>query len=164
MNVEVFQHKARRKKINLSCTLEQMKQLAKGPNSVKKCIEPWPGPAACPVNFYQAYGLFIWSMAISIQRRAGGYKGVTIVHSKKSEPSQPQLVGWYERRPLHDPNMVFSYWSKKKATMFGGKTIILSWYTGCCSQPLLSEHRCVWPLKVLLSCYWAFSGFVARLL
>ena len=33
--------------------------------------------------------------------------------------------------------------------------------TGCCSQPLPSEHRCVCPLKVLLSCYWAFSGFMA---
>ena len=27
-----------------------------------------------------------------------------IVHSKKTEPWQPQLVGWYERGPLHDPN------------------------------------------------------------
>ena len=37
MNVEVFQNKARRK-MYLSCTLEQMKQLAKGPSAVGKCI------------------------------------------------------------------------------------------------------------------------------
>ena len=87
----------------------------------------------------------------------------TIVHSKKTEPWQPQLVGWYERRPLHDPNKVFAYWSKKKMTTFGAKTTVLfkNLGTGCCSQPLPSEHRCVWPLKVLLSCYWAFSGFMA---
>ena len=42
----------------------------------------------------------------------------TLVHSKKNDPWQPQLVGWYERRPLHGPNMVFSYWSKKNTTMF----------------------------------------------
>ena len=82
----------------------------------------------------------------------------SIVHSKKTEPWQPQLVGWYERRPLHDPNKVFAYWSKKKTTTFGAKTIVLfkNLGTGCCSQPLPSEHRCVWPLKALLSCYWAF--------
>ena len=75
----------------------------------------------------------------------------SIVHSKKTEPWQPQLVGWYERRPLHDPNKVFAYWSKKKTTTFGAKTIVLfkKLGTGCCSQPLPSEHRCVWPLKVL---------------
>ena len=86
-----------------------------------------------------------------------------IVHSKKTEPWQPQLVGWYERRPLHDPNKVLAYWSKKKTTTFGAKTIVLfkNLGTGCCSQPLPSEHRCVWPLKVLLSCNLAFSGFVA---
>ena len=53
---------------------------------------------------------------------------MAIVHSKKTDPWQPQLVGWYERRPLHDPNMVFAYRSKKKTTMFGAKTIVLSWY------------------------------------
>ena len=51
-----------------------------------------------------------------------------IVHSKKTDPWKPQLVGWYKRRPLHDPNMLFSYWSKKKTTMVGAKTIVLSWY------------------------------------
>ena len=33
--------------------------------------------------------------------------------------------------------------------------------SGCRSQPLPSKHRCVRPLKVLFSCYWAFSGFMA---
>ena len=32
----------------------------------------------------------------------------------------------------------------------------LSSGTGCCSQLLPSEHRCVGSFKVLLSCYWAF--------
>ena len=93
----------------------------------------------------------------------GPQKYEIIVHSKKTEPWQPQLVGWYERWPLHDPNKVFAYCSKKKTTTFGAKTIVLfkNLVTGCCSQPLPSEHRCVWPLKVLLSCYWAFSGLVA---
>ena len=88
---------------------------------------------------------------------------MTIVHSKKTEPWQPQLVGWFERRPLHDPNKVFAYWSKKKTTTFGAKTIVLfkKLGTGCGSQPLPSEHSCVWPLKVLISCYWAFFGFMA---
>ena len=111
--------------------------------------------AVCPVNSrpaYQAWGRLAFSSI-----------GLTIVHSKKTEPWQPQLVGWYERRPLHGPNKVFACWSKKKTTTFGAKTIVLfkNLGTGCCSQPLPSEHRCVWPLKVLLSCYWAFSGFVA---
>ena len=39
---------------------------------------------------------------------------VCIVHSKKTEPWQPQLVGWYERRPLHDPNKVFAYRIKEE--------------------------------------------------
>ena len=29
---------------------------------------------------------------------------------------------------MQDPNMVFAYRSKKKTTMFGAKTIVLSWY------------------------------------
>ena len=53
-----------------------------------------------------------------------GRQPSTIVHSKKTEPWQPQLVGWYERRPLHDPYKVFAYWSKKKTTTFGAKTIV----------------------------------------
>ena len=79
---------------------------------------------------------------------------------QKNEPWQPQLVGWYQRRPLHDPNMVFAYWLKKKMTMFGAKTIVLSWYWEL-FPAAASEHRCVWPLKVLLSCYWTFPGFMA---
>ena len=51
-----------------------------------------------------------------------------IVHSKKTDPWQQQLVGWYERRPLHDPNKVSVYWSKKKTTMFGAKMIVLLGY------------------------------------
>ena len=47
---------------------------------------------------------------------------------KKNWSLQPQLVGLYERRPLHDPNMVFAYWSTKKTTMLGAKTIVLSWH------------------------------------
>ena len=84
----------------------------------------------------------------------------TLFHSKKTEPWQPQLVGWYERRPLHDPNMVLAYWSKKKTTMFGAKAIVLSWYW-VLFPAAASEHRGVWPPKVLLSCYWAFPGFMA---
>ena len=46
---------------------------------------------------------------------------------KKTEPWQPQLVDWYKRRPLRDPNWVFAYRSKKTTTMFGAKAIVLSW-------------------------------------
>ena len=30
----------------------------------------------------------------------------SVVHSKKIDPWQPQLVGWYERRPLQESIMV----------------------------------------------------------
>ena len=64
--------------------------------------------------------------------KAAGRRFQTIVHSKKTEPRQPQLVDWYERRPLHDPNKVFAYWPKKKTTTFGAKTIVLfkNWVLG----------------------------------
>ena len=29
-----------------------------------------------------------------------------VCSKKKTDPWQPQFAGWYERRPLHDPNMV----------------------------------------------------------
>ena len=66
-----------------------------------------------------------------------------IVHSKKTDPWQPQLVGWYERRPLHDPNMVFAYWSKKKTTMFSAKTIVLSWYWVLFPAPAVWTPLCL---------------------
>ena len=121
----------------------------------------WHNPWIKGIFLILAVDLLPWPKKIEttlhprVQARALWSMHVPIVHSKKTEPWQPQLVGWYERRPLHDPNKVFAYWSKKKTTTFGAKTIVLfkNLGTGCCSQPLPSEHRCVWPLKVLLSCY-----------
>ena len=92
---------------------------------------------------------------------ANDYAIALLVHSKKTEPWQPQLVGWYERRPLHDPNEVFAFRSKKKTPMFGAKTIVLFGYW------VLFPAAAVWtPLcgrwkYFFLSCNWAFSGFMA---
>ena len=58
------------------------------------------------------------------QNLLGQSRKSSIVHSKKTDPWQPQLVGWYERRPLPNPNKVFAYWSKKKTTVFGAKTTV----------------------------------------
>ena len=62
MNVGVFQNKARRKKSSQVALQSKRNSLRRSECSREmhtKCIEPWPGPAACPVNFYQAYwGLF----------------------------------------------------------------------------------------------------------
>ena len=57
MNVEVFQNKARRK--NQPKLHSRANEIAcKGSEfrleMHRKWMEPWPGPAACPVNFYQA--------------------------------------------------------------------------------------------------------------
>ena len=38
----------------------------------------------------------------------------TIVHSKKTEHSQQQVFGWYERRPLHDPDKVVRVLNKEE--------------------------------------------------
>ena len=78
---------------------------------------------------------------------------------KETYPWQPQLVGWYECRPLHKPGMVFGYCSEKKWPCLAPKRSSCSG-TACCSQPLSSELRCVLSLKVLLSCHWGFWGSV----
>ena len=67
---------------------------------------------------------------LSPRRVVGQGAPQTITNSpfQKNWSRQPQLVGWYERRTLHDPIKVFPYRSKKKTTMFGAKTIVLFGY------------------------------------
>ena len=99
----------------------------------------------CPVFFFFFFfhfSLALWCTSFMFKARQFTVKEVLLLTitrlvCKRDEPYSPFQKNWslttttcrlIRAQTVADPNMVFAYWSKKKKTMFGAKTIALSWF------------------------------------